>query len=50
MTFAISDANALKAKNFSTTIVNALISTKKNKKKNPSQPSIKKILFCFFLC
>ena len=32
MTFAISDANALKAKNFSTTIVNDLISTKKTKK------------------
>lgn len=38
MTFAISDANALKAKNFSTTIVNDLISTKK----------IKKYYFVFF--
>ena len=46
MTFAISYANALKAKNFSTTIVNALISTKK--KKILVSLVLKKYYFVFF--
>ena len=48
MTFAISDANALKAKNFSTTIMNALISTKKTKKKILVSLVLKKYYFVFF--